>query len=276
METKPVRSAGTSAAAVVAATLAAANAFAATEAEDIELQKKLANPVADLITVPFQYTLNLDTGPYDKPQHTLNVQPVYPLKLGGSGWSLINRLIVPLLSNPAVAPGQERERGLGDILYQPFFSPEPKGVIWGIGPALQLKTATDDRLGSGKWAAGPTAVALVQEGAWTLGALATQLWSFAGDDDRADVNQLQLQPIVSYRLSPKNTIGYAGIIVANWDLPSSQRWTVPLGATYSILTRPGWIATPVNYVFGGGYNIVRPDDASPWFLRFQVNFVIPK
>jgi hypothetical protein len=175
-----------------------------------------------------------------------------------------------------VAPGQERERGLGDILYQPFFSPEPKGVIWGIGPALQLKTATDDRLGSGKWAAGPTAVALVQEGAWTLGALATQLWSFAGDDDRADVNQLQLQPIVSYRLSPKNTIGYAGIIVANWDLPSSQRWTVPLGATYSILTRPGWIATPVNYVFGGGYNIVRPDDASPWFLRFQVNFVIPK
>ena len=260
-----------------AAVAAAPCALAATEAEDIELQKKLANPVSDLIAVPIQYNLNFGTGPYDKPQHTLNVQPVYPVKLGASGWTLINRVIVPLLSNPAVAPAQERENGLGDILYQPFFSPASSGgLIWGIGPALQLKTATDDRLGSGKWATGPTAVALVQEGAWSLGALVTQLWSFAGADDRADVNQMQLQPIVSYRLSPKNTIGYAGIIVANWKHPSSQRWTVPLGATYSILTHPGWIATPVNYVFGGGYNVVRPDDASPWFLRFQVNFVFPK
>ena len=255
----------------------AASGALATEAEDIELQKKLANPVADLISVPIQYNLNFGTGPYDKPQHTLNVQPVYPVKLGSSGWSLINRVIVPLLSNPAMAPGQERENGLGDILYQPFFSPAAQGsLIWGIGPALQLKSATDDRLGSGKWATGPTAVALVQEGAWTLGGLVTQLWSFAGDDNRADVDQMQLQPIISYRLSPKNTIGYAGIVVANWKLPSSQRWTVPLGATYSILTRPGWIATPVNYVFGGGYNVVRPDDASPWFLRVQMNFVFPK
>jgi len=265
--------------ATLAATLAtgATGALAASEADDIELQKKLANPVADLITIPFQYNLNLDTGPYDKPQHTLNVQPVYPVKLGSSGWSLINRVIVPLLSNPAVAPGQQRKSGLGDILYQPFFSPEPKGLIWGIGPALQIKSATDDRLGSGKWAAGPTAVALLQEGAWTLGTLATQLWSFAGDDNRQGVSSLQLQPIVSYRLSPKNTIGYAGIVTANWkEDRSSQRWTVPLGITYSILTRPEGMSTPINYVFGGGYNIVHPDNASPWFLRLQVNFVIAK
>ncbi len=265
------------AATVTFAAALVAGASAASVADDIELQKKLANPVSDLISVPIQYNLNVGTGPYDKPQHTLNIQPVYPMKLGSSGWSLINRVIVPLLSNPALAPGQERENGVGDILYQPFFSPAPSGgLVWGIGPALQLRSATDDRLGSGKWATGPTAVGLVQEGAWSLGALVTQLWSFAGDDNRADVNQMQLQPIISYRLSPKNTIGYAGIIVANWQHPSGQRWTVPLGATYSILTRPGWIATPVNYVFGGGYNVVRPDDASPWFVRFQVNFVFPK
>ena len=94
--------------ALVVALAGASAAFAASEADDIELQKKLANPVADLITIPFQYNINLDTGPYDKPQHTLNIQPVYPVKLGGSGWSLINRVIVPLRSNPAVAPGQER------------------------------------------------------------------------------------------------------------------------------------------------------------------------
>ncbi|RJG05736.1 hypothetical protein D3870_06630 [Noviherbaspirillum cavernae] len=259
------------------AALCAAPAVHAAAADDEELQKKLANPVADLITVPIQYSANLNTGPLDKTQHTLNIQPVYPLKLNQE-WSLINRAIVPILSNPALASGQDRENGLGDILYQGFFSPtaKPGGLIWGVGPALQLKTATDERLGSGKWAIGPTAVALKQEGPWSIGLLATQLWSFAGDGDRQSVNQLQLQPILSYRLSPKNTIGYAGIVTANWkEDRSSQRWTVPLGVTYSILTRPKGMQ-PVNFVFGGGYNVIRPDDASNWFVRFQVNFIFPK
>src|SRR5262245_53457223 len=243
---------------------------------DEELQKKLANPVADLISLPFQYNGTLNTGPLEKPEHTLNIQPVYPMKLNAE-WSLINRAIIPILSVPAFTPDQDRENGLGDILYQGVFAPTPKpGLIWGIGPAVQLKTASDDRLGSGKWAAGPTFVALDQTGPWSLGALVTQLWSFAGDNDRADVNQFQLQPIVNYRLSPQHSVGYIGIITANWDQPSGQRWTVPLGVSYSILTRPSWIKTPVNYIIGGGKNVERPDNVGDWFFRFQVNFVFPK
>jgi hypothetical protein len=115
---------------------------AAAADDDDALQKKLANPVSDLVTLPMQFTTTLHTGPNELPQHTLNIQPVYPTQLGG-GWSLIHRLIVPVLSDPAVAPGQDRKNGLGDIVYEGFFSPAASGgLIWGAGPILQMRTAT--------------------------------------------------------------------------------------------------------------------------------------
>ena len=248
----------------------------ANAAEDDEaLQKKLANPVSDLVTVPLQFTTTLHAGLNELPQHTLNIQPVYPTQIGG-GWSLIHRLIVPVLSTPAAAPGQERKNGLGDIVYEGFFSPAPAGgLVWGAGPILQMRTASDDRLGTGKWSVGPAVVALQQEGRWSLGALVTQLWSFAGADNRENVSQMQIQPIVNYRLSAQHAIAYTGTIVADWKRDSGNRWTVPLGATYSILTKPlGFV--PVNYIVGGGRNVVRPDLAGDWFFRLQANFILNK
>lgn len=235
----------------VACALAGAAAWPAWA--DEELQKKLANPVADMVSVPVQLTSTLKAGPLERPQHVLNIQPVYPVRISDN-WRLINRLIVPVVSSPALAPSQDRVNGLGDITYEGFFSPaKPSGTaIWGVGPILQLRTATDDRLGSGKWAAGPAALVLAQPGRWSVGALVTQLWSFAGDEARAKVNQMQLQPIVSYRLSPVHTIGYLGTITANWEESrSSQRWTVPVGLTYSTLVKPAHGA-PINFVLGAG------------------------
>lgn len=245
--------------------------------DDSDLQKKLSNPIADIVTVPFQWTTNFNAGPFEKPQYTLNIQPVYPVRIGG-GWSLINRAIVPLLSNPALLPGQDRQDGLGDITYEAFFAPTPAegGWIWGFGPAMVMRTATNDRLGAGKWSLGPAAVGLKESGPWTVGALATQVWSFAGDDNQANVSAFTLQPIVSYRLDSKQSLGYVGIITADWEQKrSSQRWTVPLGVSYSLLVRPERFV-PMNFVVGAGYNVIRPDNASDWFVRFQVNFVLPK
>jgi hypothetical protein len=240
-----------------------------------DLQKKLANPVADLITLPFQYNATLNTGPLDKPQHTLNIQPVIPVKF--DEWNMINRAIVPILSNPAFTPDQDRKSGMGDVLYQMFFSPaDANKPIWGIGPAFMLDTASDDRLGTGKWSAGPTAVALMQEGKWSLGALVTQVWSYAGDDDRDSVSQLQVQPILNYIVDPTWSVGYIGIVTADWhEQRESQKWTVPLGVSLQALTRPqGFV--PVNYIAGAGYNVIRPDTGGDWFVRFQVNFILPK
>jgi hypothetical protein len=75
--------------------------------------------------------------------------------------------------------------GLGDINYTGFLSPAKSGEItWGIGPSISFPSATDEKLGTEKWSAGPSAVALVTPGPWVVGALVRQLWSFAGDDDR--------------------------------------------------------------------------------------------
>ena len=255
--------------------MAAVLAIATARADDAELQKKLSNPVADLITVPFQYTATFDAGPLDGTQHILNIQPVYPSKLGS--WNLINRLIVPLLSTPPTSTGDVRANGIGDIVYEGFFSPVgPSPVIWGVGPLVSLNSASKAELGSGHTSIGPALVVLSQRGPWSLGALLTQAWSVSGDERRPAVSQLQLQPIVSYTLDPRHTIGYSGTLVANWHArPSSQVWTVPLGMTYSILTHsPGSI--PINYIFGGGCNVARPSGGGDLYLRFQINLIFSK
>jgi hypothetical protein len=200
---------------------------------------------------------------------------VYPMNLGN--WNLIHRLVVPLLSSPAAGPGQERVNGIGDIVYEGFFSPAaPSKFIWGAGPIVQLDSASSALLGSGHTGAGPAIVALQQSGPWSIGALVTQLWSIGGDDRRAAVSQFQLQPILSYTINPKHTIGLNSTIVANWHAnPSSEVWTVPIGMTYSILTRrPGSI--PINFILGGGYNVVRPTGAGDLFIRFQMNLIFSK
>ena len=82
----------------------------------------------------------------------------------------------------------------------------PLGITVGVGPAFLYPTASDELLGTGKWGAGPTAVVLKQFGGWIVGALTNQIWSFAGDDDRAYVSRTFLQPFVAYSTKSKTTL----------------------------------------------------------------------
>jgi hypothetical protein len=155
------------------------------ESEDEgELAKKLSNPISSLISVPFQSNFNFNAGQdNDKFQYILNIQPVIPIALN-QDWNLISRIIQPVIYQQELFPGQGDNFGLGDMNPQFFFSPNATyhGWIWGVGPTFLFPTATDTALGSGQWAAGPVGVVLKQEGPWTYGMLANQLWSFAGDD----------------------------------------------------------------------------------------------
>ena len=64
-----------------------------------DLQKQSQNPIADLVSVPFQSNTNFDAGPFNRTQEVLNIQPVVPMHLSND-WNLISRTIIPLMGQP--------------------------------------------------------------------------------------------------------------------------------------------------------------------------------
>src|SRR5262245_26753847 len=173
---------------------------------ETDLAMRLSNPVSDLVSVPFQFNWDQGVGPDDHTRFVLNVQPVMPFSVSDD-WNLITRLIVPMVSQPALFPGGSPTFGVSDVLATFFVSPsKPGALIWGVGPAVLLPSTSEPTLGTGKWSAGPSIVVLKQSGRWTYGSLWNQTWSFAGDPNRRDVNQMFLQPFVSYQARPSVTL----------------------------------------------------------------------
>ncbi len=153
-------------------------------AQDTELAKQLSNPVASLISVPFQFNYDSGFGPEDGHRVTLNIQPVIPITLN-EDWNLISRTILPVIWQEDIAGPSGSQFGLGDTVQSLFLSPSaagPGGIIWGAGPVFLLPTSTDPLLGTDRWGAGPTGVVLMQSGPWTYGMLANHIWSFAGQE----------------------------------------------------------------------------------------------
>ncbi len=263
------------AAVTLLALLLAAPLWAAEEETATELAKKTQNPVADLISVPFQNNFNFGVGPNNVTQYVLNVQPVIPFKLS-EDWNLITRTIMPIINQPSPAPGAESAFGLGDINPTLFLSPrKPGAVIWGFGPTFTFPTATDSILGSGKWTAGPAGVVLTMQGHWVLGVLANNQWSFAGWGDQ-DVNQMLIQPFVNYNFPDGWYLTTAPIITANWKASSGNVWTVPLGGGFGKLWRVGKVGLPINTQLQAFYNVEHPAGGADWQLRFQIQVLLPK
>jgi len=247
----------------------------AAEQSATELAKKTQNPVADLISVPFQNNFNFGAGSKQKMVWIMNVQPVIPIKIT-EDWNLITRTIMPIINQPSLFPGVDSAFGLGDINPSVFLSPsKPSKFIWGIGPTMTLPTASDSLLGSGRWSGGPTAVGLFMDGAWVVGALVNQQWDFAGWSD-GDVNQLVIQPFLNYNLSDGWYLSSAPIITGNFSAPSGDHWTVPVGGGVGKLWRVGKVGLPVNTQLVPFYNAMSPDFGPDWQLRFQVQFLFPK
>ena len=237
-----------------------------------DLAKAAQNPVGDLISLPFQNNMNFDVGPADRTQNVLNIQPVWPIALS-KNWNFITRTIVPVISQPA--PGNERTNGLGDLNFTGFFSPKQPGkIIWGVGPTLVFPTATDDVTGTDKWSAGPSVVVLTMPGQWVIGALVSNVWSFSGDDERADVNSFLMQYFVNYNLPDGWYLTSAPIITANWEAESGEQWTVPFGGGIGRVFRIG--RQPINMQTQVFYNVETPTNGAKWQWRLQVQLLFPK
>jgi hypothetical protein len=260
---------------IVAATCVSFSAHAQDAPDADSLAKALSNPVAALISVPFQLNYDDGYGPGGYGERwTLNVQPVIPIELN-EDWNVISRTILPLIAQEDVFAGDRRQSGLGDVVQSVFFSPKAPtstGWIWGAGPVFLLPTATDDLLGAEQWGIGPTAVGLKQtEGGWTYGALANHIWSVAGDDDRSDVNATFMQPFLSKAFSGGRTASIN--LESTYDWRSSQ-WNVPVNLAYSKVTTFGNQLVSI----GGGvrFYLESPDGGPDWGLRLIVTLLYPR
>lgn len=236
------------------------------------LAMKLQNPVAALISVPFQSNFEWGGGPGSEGfKYLLNFQPVIPISIT-EHWNLISRTIVPVIHQDDVVP-DSTQGGLGDILQSLFFSPKeplPGGIILGVGPAFLLPTSTEDFLGAQKFAVGPTAVALRQHSGWTYGMLANHLVSTGGTDATEDVNATYLQPFLSFTSRTHTTVALNTESTYDWE---DSKWTVPLNLMVSQLLKLG--GQPMQFQLGPKLYVAGPTGAADWGIRFAYTLLFP-
>jgi len=249
------------------------------ENSEADLAKKLSNPIAAMISIPFQLNYDDRIGPVDDGHKGyMNFQPVVPHSLS-EDWNVITRVILPVVFDQAdIFPGAGSQSGLGDITASLFFSPvKPTegGWIWGAGPVFYIPTATDDLLGAKKWGLGPTAVFLRQAHGWTYGALVNHIESVAsvhgGNDERPDISSTYLQPFLAY--TTKAAWTYSANLEATYDWETNQ-WAVPLNLSIAKLVRIGKL--PMSFTAGAGYWTEHTDTGpKEWRYRFVVTLLLP-
>lgn len=264
--------------------------------EEGSLAKAAQNPIASLISLPIQWNSTPSTQwapnvtvPSADPslppvrtnfkanqtQNVVNVQPVIPFKVS-DGLTLVTRTIVPFISQPG--PRGTSIQFLGDINPSVFFVPTLKGNFTvGVGPTVVIPSATDNRLSSKRWSAGPTGVLVYTKGPIVAGGLINNIWSFAGEDGR-DVNKMLIQPFLNYNLPKGWYLTSSPIITANWNQAENKGWTVPVGAGFGRVFVLG--TQPVNASLSAYYNAVKPEVAGQtligdWTFRAQVQFLFP-
>lgn len=234
-----------------------------------DLAQKAANPIADLASLPLQLNNDFGLGEYDRSSSVLNIQPVVPL----AGGKIITRTIIPFVWLPDVtAESGSYSSGLADINLTTFYVPSGGSFMWGAGPVFEFPTGGSER-GAEKWSAGLSGVALKQFDDWTLGILANNVWSFAGEEDRDDVNKGLLQYFIVYQLGEGWYVNSAPIITVNWKADEGQEWKVPFGGGGGKLFFAGKL--PINVQTQVYYFAVKPDIGPDWQWRVQVQTLFP-
>lgn len=242
--------------------------------DEKDLMKASQNPVGDLISVPILNTTNFNIGTYNRSQNVLALQPVIPMNLN-SNWMLITRIIQPITSQPYPDQKTGGEFGLGDMTPSFFLAPQnPGSVIWGVGPAMVIPTATSKLLGQGKFSLGPSVVVLAQPGKWTVGGLVGNVWSVAGSGGRPAVNRMTLQYFLVYNLQHDWYVSAAPVMIADWRAQAGNNWLVPVGGGVGKMVVFG--SRPVDFAATFYGNAVAPTGLPTWQMNLQMTLLFPK
>jgi len=237
------------------------------------LAKKLANPIASLISIPFQNNTDYGIGVLKGSRNTMNIQPVIPIAIN-KNLNLITRYIIPVVTQYNITGIGEKQNGISDAVVSAFLSPTngKNGVTWGVGPVLLIPTGTNDYLTTKKFGMGPSIVALKQANGFTVGGLINQIWSVAGSSERANVSQMLINPFVTYNWKSGAGIGASAEYSQNWTAGTSTLYIIP---NLSAVTSLG--KQKAQFSIGPRLNLAAPAGAkTDWGWRASVSFLFPK
>lgn len=241
-----------------------------------EVAKKLANPIANMISVPLQYEFSRGLGRNQGgSEQTLLFQPVAPFNLGG-GDTFIVRPIVAGVREVSIqgATGQGYSGyGIASVTLESFYAPNTNSSwIWGIGPYAQSPSGNSGHFGSQQTGAGVTAVVLNRAGPWTYGLLGYQSWSVGGNPTFGTQNNLYGQPFVAY--TTKSSWTYTANMEAQYNY-DSHRTSNPLYLGISKVEV--FDGTPISFSAGPMYYVSNtPGGPSGFGARATVTLVILK
>lgn len=230
-----------------------------------ELAKIAQDPIANIISVPFQNNITFGVGPYDRTLNVTNIQPVIPMADG----KIIARVILPIVNQPNIFSESGNFNGIGDINLSVFYTRKGK-ISWGMGPVLNIPTAGDN-LGIKEWGAGPSIVGVYKPGNWVIGMLINNVWSLESDN-----SAFTIQPFINYNLPKGYYLSTSPKMTANWEADSGNKWNIPIGLGIGKIVKPkGFL--PFNIQVGANYLIERPElTGGDWIMKFSFTALIPK
>ena len=245
-----------------------------------EIDRQLNNPLAKTWALVLQDNIGIQEGDAVDGTTTSNVmffQPLLPVPLG-ENLIFSGRPVFPLVTVPNVdfstGEAEGHTTGFGDLQLLTLLGPgKADGWVWGAGATFKFPTASDERLGQGKYQAGPAAMIFHMGRPWVTGLLLQHWSSFAGDDDRSTTRFTDLQYVVRYSLPKAWSIGAGPSITYDWEAESGDRWTVPIGLGVTKTVRVGKL--PMKLRAEVHYSVVQPDSyGDAWNIRLQVTPVI--
>ena len=245
-----------------------------------QLNQQLENPLSRFWSLIFQENLKVNTGNViegSRITNTLNFQPSLPVPVGKKKMLLV-RPVFPMHTAPVVTTegiSENLETGLGDIQVFSLYGPDKKGgLIWGAGLTFSFPTASSPNLGTGKTQLGPAFMLLSIEKNWTMGTIIQQWNSVAGDANRAETSQMDIQYIIRRQIRGKGmSIGMGPNISIDWNAPEGEKLTLPVGL--GITKTVKWGRTPWKLRFEPQYSIIKPDSyGALWTIRIQIAPII--
>ncbi|MGZ8398280.1 MAG: hypothetical protein ACXWWN_04505 [Gemmatimonadales bacterium] len=93
------------------------------------------------------------------------------------------------------------------------------------------------------------------------------------EGDAPEVNLFNLQPLVNYNFGKGWAISTSPIISANWDAPSGEEWTVPLGGAISKTT--AFNGRPMTLGAHYYHNLDHPTGAAANLFRLSISLLYP-